>query len=202
MKPTNLILGLAPWFLFSITADWLGPHGVVYGAALAGLGSLVLAIRGYTKTGLNLIDGAGVVTFGALTALAAVSSDAVRQDIVDYGRGGAAAVLALVMLVSAVTVPFTESIARREIDRKYWGSPVFRAVNRRISMLWAGLIAVMAGSHLLAGALAAAGSERPLVRIALNWVVPAVIVLRGLKMTEDITSRDLQAGAAATRSAA
>ncbi len=51
MKPTNLFLGLAPWFLFSFTAELLGPNGVMYGAALACLGSLVLAIRSCARAG-------------------------------------------------------------------------------------------------------------------------------------------------------
>lgn len=193
MKSTTLILGLAPWFLFSLTAAWLGPNGIVYGAAVAGLGSLALAVRALTKGSFNLIDLAGVATFGALTALAAVSPHAVRQDIVDYGRGGAAAVLALIMLISAATVPFTESIARQQVDRRYWGSPTFRAVNRKVSVIWAGLIALMAASHLVAGALDAAGAERPLVRVALNWGVPVLIILRGLKLTEHVTAQGLHA---------
>lgn len=192
MKPTNLFLGLAPWFLFSFTAELLGPNGVAYGAALACLGSLVLTARSFSKGGFNLIDVAGVATFGLLTAVALVSGHTVRQDIVDYGRGGAAGVLALLMLLSAVTVPFTESLARREVDRRYWGSPVFRAVNRKISMIWAGLIAVMAASHLVAGALTAAGDDRPIIRITLNWGVPVLIVLRGLKMTEQVTEEGLR----------
>jgi hypothetical protein len=92
------------------------------------------------------------------------------------------------MVVSAYTVPFTEHFARQEVDRRYWASPVFRAMNRRLSLLWAGLIAVMACSHLVAGALAAGGHDRPILTIALNWGVPVLVVVLGLKSTEHIAS--------------
>ncbi len=181
MKSTNLLLGLAPWILFTVIAGRVGPGAVGYAALVACLGSLVLAIRGARETGVNIIDAAGVVTFGLLTVVGLVATPHVQQLIVDYGRGGAALVLATVMLVSAVTVPFTEQFARPQVDSRYWGSPVFRAVNRRISLLWAGLIYAMAICHITSGYLSDHG-ENPR-NLLLNWVAPVLVVLIGLKQT-------------------
>ncbi|MER8184923.1 hypothetical protein [Kitasatospora sp. NPDC094015] len=181
MKASTLLLGLIPWVLFSMIADRVGTGAVGFAALAACLGSLVLAVRGAVGDGLKLIDAAGVVTFGALAAVGLTSGHHVQQWLVDYGRGGAALLLAAVMLVSAFTVPFTEQYARAGIDRRYWGSPAFRAVNRRISLLWAGVLFVMALCHLLAGAL---GSGT----LLLNWVVPVLVVLAGLKRTEAIAN--------------
>jgi hypothetical protein len=184
MKATNLLLGLAPWILFTVIADHVGTSAVGYAALVACLGSLALAIRGHRSTGVNIIDAAGVVTFGVLTVVGLTANHSGQQLLVDYGRGGAAFVLASVMLVSAATVPFTEQFARPQVDPRYWGSPVFRAVNRRISLLWAGLIYGMAICHMTSGYLADHG-ENPR-NLLLNWAVPVLVVLVGLKQTERI----------------
>jgi hypothetical protein len=186
MKNLGMLLGLAPWVLFSMIAEHVGAGAVGYAAAVAGLGSLVLAVRGAAADGIKIIDAAGVVTFAGLATIGFAGSHHVQQLLVDYGRGGCAVVLALVMLVSAYTVPFSEQYAHARVDRRYWGSPVFRATNRKISIAWAGLIAVMAASHLLAGALAANGHDRPIVNIALNWGVPILVVLKGMKVSDRI----------------
>jgi hypothetical protein len=196
MKNLGMFLGLAPWILFSMIADHIGTNAVGIAAVLAGVGSLVLVVRGRMQGGAKIIDVAGVITFAALAAIGFAGDEHTRQLLVDYGRGGCAVVLALVMLVSVYTVPFTEQYARERVDRRYWGSPVFRATNRRISLAWAGLIALMAGSHLLAGALAAAHHERPVLNLALNWGVPVFIVLTGLKTTERIANESSVASAA------
>ncbi len=201
MKNLGMLIGLAPWVLFSMIADHVGTGYVGYAAGAAGIISLVLAIRGARADGLKIIDAAGVVTFAILAIVGFAGSHHVQKLLVDYGRGGCAVVLALVMLISALTVPFTEQYARARVDRRYWASPVFRATNRKISLAWAGLIAVMAASHLLAGALASQGHERPIVNIALNWVVPILIVLRGLKMSDRIAGENSPSTTNATNAA-
>ncbi len=196
MKNLGMFLALAPWILFSMIAEHIGTDAVGVAALIAGLGSLVLAVRGAVQDGVKIIDVAGVITFAALAALGFSGDEHTRQWLVDYGRGGCAVVLAVVMLVSVYTVPFSEQYARARVDRRYWGSPVFRATNRRISLVWAGLIALMACSHLIAGALAAAGHERPILNLALNWGVPVFVVLTGMKSTERIAGESAVASPA------
>jgi hypothetical protein len=185
MKASSLLLGLAPWVLFSMIAEHIGADAVGYAALAACLGSVVLALRGARRGSVGILDAAGVVTFAILAAVGLTASHHVQQLLVDFGRGGSAAVLATVMLVSSATVPFTEQFARAQVDRRYWGSPVFRAVNRRISLVWAGLIYVMALSHLASGYLAHQGDDPR--NLLLNWVVPVVIIMVGLKQTDRIT---------------
>jgi hypothetical protein len=75
----------------------------------------------------------------------------VNDWVADYGRGSAALALAAVMLVSSFTVPFTVQYARESVPQEYWHTPTFRAVNRKISLLRAGALAVIGAGHLLAG---------------------------------------------------
>jgi hypothetical protein len=191
MKTTNLLLGLAPWVLFSVIAERVGADAVGIAAAIAGLGSLALVIRGRRTDGIKVIDAAGVLTFGVLATIGFLSDHAVRQDLVNYGRGGCTVVLALVMLVSAFTVPFSEQYARAQVDRRYWASPVFRQINRKISLAWSGLIAAMACSHLVAGAMSAGGSDRPILNLGLNWGVPVLVLVQGMKISERIAAQGL-----------
>ncbi|HET6152056.1 MAG TPA: hypothetical protein VFE15_03820 [Marmoricola sp.] len=185
MNPTKMLLGIAPWIAFSIIADRLGADRVGLAAAIACLGSLVLALRGAREDGVKIIDAAGVVTFAALGVAGALASHTARVDLVDFGRGGSAVVLATVMLVSAFTVPFTEQYARAQVDRRYWGSPVFRSTNRRISLVWAGSLFVMAAGHLVQGALAHSGSSFS-GNLLLNFALPVVLCLGAVKMTQRI----------------
>lgn len=187
MKSTNLLLGIAPWILFSMIAERLGADLVGVAALAAGAGSLILAVRGMRESGLKVIDAAGVVTFAVLAAAGFLGDHHVRTLLVDFGRGGCAVILALVMFVSALTVPFTEQYARGEVDRRYWGSPVFRAMNRRISLMWAGLIAVMAAGHLVQGALADSGSSFN-GNLLLNWALPLLLVMFGMRQTQRIAA--------------
>ncbi|HEX4189991.1 MAG TPA: hypothetical protein VHZ06_03280 [Marmoricola sp.] len=189
MKPTNLLLGIAPWIAFSLIADRIGADSVGLAALVAGAGSLVLVIRGARADGVKPIDAAGVVTFAALAVVGFLGGHTLDQNLVDFGRGGSALVLATVMLVSAFTVPFTEQYARAQVDRRYWGSPVFRSVNRRISLVWAGTIYVMAAGHLVQGALAHSGSSFN-GNLLLNFGLPALLVVGALKLTDKVTGSE------------
>ncbi|MFJ4963326.1 hypothetical protein ACIP6P_12915 [Streptomyces sp. NPDC088729] len=195
MRSTNLLLGLVPWVLFSMIAERLGADAVGYAALAACLGSLVLAVRGLRADGLKVVDAAGVVTFGVLAVAGFAAGHHVRELLVDYARGGAALVLAAVMLVSVLTVPFTEQYARAGIDRRYWESPVFRSLNRRLSLMWAGIISVMALCHLIAGALSASGGGFS-SNILLNWAVPVLLVVYGVKHTDRIAEGARPTGSA------
>jgi len=189
MNAKKILLGLAPWALFSILTERLGADAVGCAALLACVGSLILAIHGSRgKSGLKIIDSAGIVTFGIIALISLFGGPAVDDALADYGRSVAAFVLAAVMAISAVTVPFTEQYARDSVDPRYWGSPVFRAKNKTISALWAGAVCAMAVCHLIAGALA---SEAGLSgahpgNLVLNWVIPIGLIIFVVKRTRVI----------------
>ncbi|MFF4704689.1 hypothetical protein ACWC4D_23760 [Streptomyces sp. NPDC001288] len=186
MKSSNLVLGLLPWILFSFLTRQMGAGTVGWAALGACLICLVLTIRAACSDGLTTIDVVGVVTFGSLAATGLLGSDHIRHLLADYGRAGAAYLLAAVMLVSVLTVPFTEQYARVSVDRRYWKNPAFRSVNRRISLLWSAVVLGAALCHTLAGAL---GTNT----LLLNWLLPALLGFLALRQTKAIAHR---AGAA------
>jgi hypothetical protein len=199
----KMFLSLIPWVLFSVIINRRGADAAAIAAlAAAGL-SLLFLVKDSQKGNVKIIDVTGVVTFGALAVLGFVGGQSVTDRIADDGRGSAAIVLAVIMLGSAVTVPFTEQYARESVPREHWTSPVFRSVNRRISALWGGVVAVMGLGHLLAGALDPAtnpvAGARP-VDLILNWALPIVLILFAVQRTEQLT--DAAGGRAATARAA
>lgn len=189
MNAKVLLLGLAPWALFSVLSERIGAGAVGLAALLACVSSLVLALRGASgQGGLKIIDAAGVVTFGVIALLGFLGDSALDQTLADFGRGGAALVLAAVMGISVLTVPFTEQYARDTVDPRYWSSAVFRSKNKTISAMWAGVVLVIALCHLVAGAIAATsvmGGSYP-GNILLNWVVPIALIVWAVKRTGKI----------------
>jgi hypothetical protein len=206
MKSSKMFLSLIPWVLFTVIAGHAGANFVGWAAAVAGLMTLAIAIKGTTDrtaegghSSLKVIDAAGVVTFGVMTALAFTGSHSLRQNIVDYGRGSCALILAIVMLGSLLFVPFTEQYARESTPRAYWHSPVFRSINRRISAAFGLAVLVMTCGHFYSGYLESHGGLSNGANLILNWVIPVAVTLAALKYTARITS-DTEKGSAARSS--
>ena len=183
----KILLGVAPWLVFTTLVS-RGPsgEGAIASLAAAGvaIGATVARVR---RDHITVIEITGLVTFTGL-AIAGIAGALRSPLITQYGPGMSAAVLSMVMAVSAVTVPFTEIYSRVSTPRAYWTSPVFRAVNRRLSACWAAALTVTGGGYLLTDVAVAPASEVrarvALVEVALNWALPVLlVVLAGHAMT-------------------
>jgi hypothetical protein len=189
MKPSKLLMSLIPWALFTVIAGHGSHELVAYAALAATVVAVGLAVRNGLKK-IKIIDITGIVTFGLLTVAGFAGSDAMRDHIAEYGRGGSALVLAAVFLLSIPLVPVTEQFARESVPAQYWGSPLFRAVNRRITALWGGAVLLMSIGHLYSGHLEATGDLSQRQNIVLNWVIPVVLALGALRLTERLVGDD------------
>lgn len=185
MHAKSLLISLAPWVLFSLVAERVGADHVTVAAGVACLAALALTGYEASRNSWKILDIAGVLTFGAIATVGLLGNHQVDEGLVDFGRGGSTFVLAAVMAVSVFTVPFTEQYARETVDRSMWRSPIFRAKNRSISSMWAGVMFVVALSHILAGFLAASsglpGSHPG--NVLLNWVIPIGLIIFAIKRT-------------------
>jgi len=190
MNSKKMFLSLVPWVLFSVVINRHGANAAAIAAAAAAVLSLVFLVKDNEQTGVKIIDVTGVLTFGSLAALGFVGGQSIDNWIADYGRGTSALVLAVIMLGSAITVPFTEAYARGSVPQEYWRSPVFRSVNRKISALWGVVVAIMGAGHLLAGAIDPASNPvsgaRP-VDLILNWGLPIALILFAVKQTQQLS---------------
>jgi hypothetical protein len=186
----KIFLSLVPWLVFSFMINRRGEDFAGYAAVIATALAIVFLVRD-RDTGVKVIDVAGVVTFAVLAVACFAGGVDTERWVADYGRGTSTAVLAVIMLVSAVTVPFTEQYARQSVPKAYWHSPLFRAINRKISAAWGLAILVMAGSHLLAGFLDPLSDPKQGARpidLFFNWVVPIVLILAALNYTRRVSA--------------
>jgi hypothetical protein len=79
---------------------------------------------------------------------------------------------------SLLFVPFTEEYARQAVPREHWSSPRFKTVNRRLTVMWGGVFAVMTVSHVIAGVIDHKGTN-----IIFNWVIPIALVVWGSRQS-------------------
>jgi hypothetical protein len=189
MNAKKMTMSLVPWVIFSVIVEHGGSDTAGIAALLAAALATVLMIRG-RRNGIKIIDIAGVITFAGMTVLAFAGNEAVKAHVADYGRGGSTLLLALVMLGSVLVIPFTEQYARETVPQQYWGSPVFRSVNRRISLAWGAAALVMAGSHLLSGLIVANGDGTLGSNLLLNWAIPVGLAFAAIKYTDRVSGAD------------
>jgi hypothetical protein len=188
MNSKKMIFSLVPWVAFSLVVNKGGSGAVGFAALGAAVLALFFTLRTAKHEKAKVIDLAAIVTFAVIAGLAFTGSSALKDNLAEYGRGGSALVLAVVMLGSLLFVPFTEQYARESVPQEYWGSPVFRAVNRKISAIWGLAILAMSGSHLVSGYIEATGTLGRRENLVLNWVIPILLVLGAIKFTNSATS--------------
>jgi hypothetical protein len=188
-----MFISLVPWLVFSVMIHRQGAHAAGFAAVIAAVLAVGLLIRDSRHGSVKVVDVTGVLTFGVLAVISFAGGTSVTDWIANYGRGAATLVLAVVMLGSVPALPFTEQYARESVPRQYWGSPTFRSINRRISLVWGAAVLVMAAAHLLAGKLEPATSatrgSRP-IDLLLNWVVPILLIMLAINYTKKLSNSE------------
>ncbi|MEU9093427.1 hypothetical protein [Streptomyces sp. NPDC048428] len=170
----NLFFAFAPWIIFDVIA---GPSTWEY-AALAGLvAAVVLNLPDLRRGSYKVLEIAGIAFFAVLSVLALFLD---RQDLdwlERYAQVLSSGVIALVALGSLAFVPFTEQYARETTPREVWGTPVFRHVNRVLTLVWGGVFVAIALLGLLA-VHTSSGSDW------YSWVIPVVLLVLAVRFTE------------------
>jgi uncharacterized membrane protein YhaH (DUF805 family) len=170
----SIILGLVPWFLFTVIAE----HGTL---KLASIASVVIAAGVCVYSSRDggrpkMLEIAAVFTFIGFTIIAFIADPSTTQWLTRYARAIAAGILALLVFGSLLFVPFTEEYARQMVPREHWSSPGFKEINRRLTVMWGGVFVVMTASHVVGGALDRRGTN-----VIFNWLIPIALVLWGIK---------------------
>ncbi|WP_030176044.1 MULTISPECIES: hypothetical protein [Actinomycetes] len=190
MRLPGFAVGLAPWLLFLVLPHDLAGSGPVAAALTAAAVATTLTMWTKSLGGLNVLAAAGAATFAAIAVAGGIGGTATRRWLTDFSPATALFVLAAVMLLSVVTVPFTELYARQALPKDYWGSPQLRAINYRISLVWA--------YTTLAAALSVVGAQffsrhlfdKPGTYLVytLSWLIPILLILMAFRYTQ-ITTR-------------
>jgi hypothetical protein len=173
-----MYVALVPWVAFTLLAE----HSTLeLASVIALLTAIGITIRSLATNGLKTLELGAVVAFAGFTVVAFGADHAAGVWMARYSRAIAAAVLALIAFTSLLFTPFTEQYARESVPRERWSSPIFKAVNRRITLMWGFVFTAMIPFHIAAGAI-----DKRLTDVIFNWVVPIGLILWGLKRSEAI----------------
>jgi hypothetical protein len=176
---SGIFAALIPWVLFTVVAE----HRTLKLASIAALLlAAVIARPGIREGRPKALEIGAVAAFAGFTLIAFLGDASTTEFVERYARAIAAALLALIAIASMATVPFTEQYAREKVPQEHWSSPRFKAVNRRLTLLWAGVFAAMVPFHIAAGAI-----DTTPTNIVLNWIVPIGLVLVGVWQTSVIS---------------
>jgi hypothetical protein len=158
---TDMIWSFAPWAAFLVGVR---VGNVYWGAAIGAVAALVVLFRALSRHKAHLFDVVGAVYFVGMLVLLAI----IRPGDIDtwgrYAQAVAHGSLTLIVFGSVlINRPFTEGYAREQAPREVWGSPAFRAFNRKISAVWG--LAFLIGTVSLVAA-GSTDSRQFLLRIA------------------------------------
>jgi hypothetical protein len=178
----GIFIALVPWIVFTV----LVAHSTLkLGSLLALAAAAGIALPGIRKGRPKSLEVGAVVTFVGFVVVAFLADASTAHWVARYARGIAALILSAIAFGSLLFVPFTEQYAREQVPEQYWGSPQFKAVNRRLTALWGFVFIAMVPFHIVAGAVDTRAGN-----IVCNWVIPLALVSWGIKQTSAITDRD------------
>lgn len=166
--------GFVPWIIFWVVA---GPSSWEYASGGALLAALILAMPSADRGSIKLLDVVSILFFAVLTVAGLILDRSDLDWLEDYSQAISSGVLAVVVLGSLAFVPFTEQYARESVPRENWGSPLFKQINRVLTLVW-GL--VFAASAVL-GVIA---EEMDGGKDWLNWIIPIALIVGAFKFTE------------------
>jgi hypothetical protein len=147
---TDMIWSFAPWMVF-LAGVRVG--NVYWGAGLGAVVAIVVLARALSRHKAHLFDYVGVVYFIGMLVLLAILEPHNIDTWGRYAQAVAHGSLCVIVFVSVlINRPFTEGYAREQAPKEVWGSPAFRAFNRKISAVWGLAFLVGTISMVLAGA--------------------------------------------------
>ncbi len=175
----GIYVAFLPWVLFTLITQ----HDTLRAAAVAALAAaLAIAAPSLAAGRPKLLELGAVLAFAGFTVVAFTADPATSAWVARYARAIAASVLALISFSSLLVTPFTEQYARESVPRQLWGSARFKAINRRLTLMWAWVFVAMIPSHLIAGAI-----DTRRANTIFNWVVPVVLVVWAAKRTAAVS---------------
>ena len=169
----NPFVGFVPWIIFWVVA---APSTWEYATLGALIAAVILAFPDAQKRSLKLLDVTTIAFFAVLSVLAIFLDPADLDWLEDYSQAISSGVLAAIVLGSLAFVPFTEQYARESAPREVWDTPVFKQVNRTLTMVW-GLV------FLASAVLGVIAQNVDSGKDWLNWVIPIILIVGAFKFT-------------------
>jgi hypothetical protein len=184
----GIFIALIPWIAFTVLVS----HSSLKLGSLASLAiAVVIAVPGIRKGRPKSLEIGAIVTFIGFVVVAFLADASTAHWVARYARGIAALILAAISFGSLLFVPFTEQYAREQVPEQYWGSPKFKAINRKLTTLWGCVFIAMVPFHAIAGTVNTKAGN-----IVCNWVIPLGLVFWAIKRTSAIADSDSDAAPA------
>lgn len=136
----RILLSFVPYFVFGFIVDDVPVALVCLIAAAVGL-AIALGDHLLRGRSLKLLDGGTIAIFVIVALIAAFLRPGLQPTWVWVATN--AGLLAISVVSLAIRRPFTLQYAREQVGPELWNSPVFLAVNDRITAVWALAFAVM-----------------------------------------------------------
>jgi hypothetical protein len=136
----NILLAFAPFLAFAVLERRVGAHGALLAATVVAA-LLLVRDRMIRHRSLKLLEVGSLILFGALSfasrfAWFTLSVVGVRL-CVDAG------LLVVILITLVIGQPFTLQYAREQVSPEVAASPRFKAVNVKLSAVWALAFAVI-----------------------------------------------------------
>ena len=130
-----------------------------------------------------------MVFFVGVTAAGVIVGATDRDWMDTYSTTLSSGVLAVMALGSMAFVPFTEQYARTSRPLQEWEKPLFRQTNRVLTLMWALVFGLIALLGYVASAV-------PATKDWTQWVIPIVVIVGAVGMTQSYPERVRTRGAA------
>lgn len=136
----RILLSFVPYFVFGFILDDVS---VALACLIAAAVGFAIALGDHLLRGrsLKLLDGGTIAIFVVVALIAAFLRPALQPSWVWVATN--AGLLAISLVSLTIRRPFTLQYAREQVGSELWNSPVFLAVNDRITAVWALAFAVM-----------------------------------------------------------
>jgi len=142
----SILLGLSPFLVFFALMRLASPvAGLVGALVVSALLCLRMRLRGES---IKILEVGSLVLFGLLCVYTLVVAPRWTVATVRLAVDGGLLVIVLVSL--AIGRPFTLQYARERVPEQFWASPIFLAVNRVITAVWAASFAVLVAADAAA----------------------------------------------------
>src|SRR4051812_21671758 len=156
----------------------------MFGALCAVLSAIILGIS-MGRGGPRLLEIVTIVFFVGVTAAGVILGAQDRDWMDTYATTLSSGVLAVMALGSLAFTPFTEQYARVSRPMPEWEKPAFRQTNRALTLMWALVFA-------LTSVLGFYATLVPSTSDWTNWVIPVVVIVGAVGMTQSYPARARQ----------
>jgi hypothetical protein len=130
----GILQAFVPFLAFALFDRIAGSLvGLTAGAAVAA--AMLLRETVIRKHSAKLLEVGTVILFGGLALYALIARP--EWSVIGVRLRVDLGLLAIVLASLALGRPFTEQYAREQVDPSRWDSPLFKRINRVLSMAWA-----------------------------------------------------------------